>query len=45
VSLEFKALRKAVLNIRGRLYAAVLVDLPCIIEASKTFDMKNIIKT
>jgi hypothetical protein len=45
VSLEFKALCKAVLKIRGRLYAAVLVDLPCIIEASKTLDMKNIIKT
>jgi hypothetical protein len=45
VSSEFKALRKAVHNLRGRLYAAVLVDLPCIIEASKTLDMKNIIKT
>jgi transcription initiation factor TFIID subunit 7 len=45
VSLEFKAQRKAILKIRGRMYAAVLVDLPCILEASKTLDKKNIIKT
>jgi hypothetical protein len=45
VSLEFKAQRKAILKIRGHMYAAVLVDLPCILEASKTLDKKNIIKT
>jgi transcription initiation factor TFIID subunit 7 len=45
VSLEFKAQRKAILKIRGHMYAAVLVDLPCILEASNTLDKKNIIKT
>jgi hypothetical protein len=45
VSFEFKAQCKAILKIRKHMYAAVLVDLPCIIEASKTLDKKNIIKT
>lgn len=31
-------------NVRGVLYAAVLVDLPCVIEANKTLDKKNIFK-
>jgi TATA-binding protein-associated factor Taf7 len=34
--MEFKEPGKAVLNIRGNLYAAVMMDLPCIIEANKT---------
>jgi transcription initiation factor TFIID subunit 7 len=36
VWMEFKEPGKAVLNIRGNLYAAVMMDLPCIIEANKT---------
>jgi transcription initiation factor TFIID subunit 7 len=44
VWMKFKEQRKAVLNVRGNLYAALLVDLPCVIEANKTLDKKNIFK-
>jgi len=42
--MKFKEPRKAVVNVRGHLYAAVLVDLPCVVEANKTLDKKNIFK-
>jgi len=45
VWMKFKDDRRAVVSVRGRLYAAALVDLPCIIESSKTVDKKNIYKT
>ena len=44
VWMKFKEPRKAVVNVRGHLYAAVLVDLPCVVEANKTLDKKNIFK-
>ncbi|KAA8911087.1 TAFII55 protein conserved region-domain-containing protein [Sphaerosporella brunnea] len=44
VWMKFKDQRKAVINIRGNLYAGQLVDLPCIVEANKTLDKKNIFK-
>ncbi|KAF8537651.1 TAFII55 protein conserved region-domain-containing protein [Trichophaea hybrida] len=44
VWMKFKEPRKAVVNVRGHLYAAVLVDLPCVIEGNKTLDKKNIFK-
>lgn len=44
VWLKFKDPRRAVVNVRGHLYGAVLVDLPTIIEANKTLDKKNIFK-
>lgn len=44
VWMKFLDPRKAVVNIRGHLWAAQLVDLPCIIEANKTLDKKNIFK-
>lgn len=42
VSLKFieKNYRRAVVKVRGRMYAAVLVDLPCIVESMKSFDKK-----
>lgn len=33
--------RRAVVNVRGRHYAAVLVDLPCIIESMKSWDKRG----
>ncbi|KAF8467712.1 TAFII55 protein conserved region-domain-containing protein [Kalaharituber pfeilii] len=42
---KFKDNRKAVVCINGNLYSALLVDLPCIIESSKTLDKKAIFKT
>ncbi|CAK3986232.1 Transcription initiation factor TFIID subunit 7 [Lecanosticta acicola] len=43
VSIKFleKSLRRAVIKIRGRMYGAVLVDLPCIVESMKSFDKKG----
>jgi transcription initiation factor TFIID subunit 7 len=43
VSLKFVDLhyRRAVVKIRGNSYAAVLVDLPCIVETMKSFDRKG----
>ena len=37
--------RRALLNIEGRLYAATVVDLPCIIEGMKSWDKKGWIKS
>ncbi|KLJ09604.1 transcription initiation factor TFIID subunit 7 [Blastomyces silverae] len=43
--ISFKSLtrdgRRAVLTIRGRIYAASLVDLPCIIEGMKSWDRRG----
>ncbi|EDN04639.1 transcription initiation factor tfiid 55 kd subunit [Histoplasma capsulatum] len=43
--ISFKSLtrdgRRAVLNIRGHIYAASLVDLPCIIEGMKSWDKRG----
>lgn len=33
--------RRASINIRGNLYAAVLVDLPCIVETMKSWDKRG----
>ncbi|PGH16137.1 hypothetical protein AJ79_01904 [Helicocarpus griseus UAMH5409] len=33
--------RRAVVNVRGHLYAASLVDLPCIVEAMKSWDKRG----
>ena len=33
--------RRAVIVIRGRMYAAILVDLPCILEAMKSWEKKS----
>lgn len=33
--------RRAWINIRGRMYAAALVDMPCIIETMKSWDKKG----
>ncbi|KAL9103514.1 MAG: hypothetical protein Q9163_001432 [Psora crenata] len=33
--------RRAVIVIRGRMYAAILVDLPCIMEAMKSWEKKS----
>ena len=43
VSLKFveKGYRRAVVKVRGNMYAAVLVDLPCIVETMKSFDRKG----
>ncbi|KAK4507207.1 hypothetical protein PRZ48_000942 [Zasmidium cellare] len=43
VSLKFieKNYRRAIIKIRGRMYAAVLVDMPCIVESMKSFDKKG----
>jgi transcription initiation factor TFIID subunit 7 len=42
VSLKFLTndCRRALVTVRGRSYAAVLVDLPCIIETMKSFEKK-----
>lgn len=45
VFVKFKDQRKAVVGVRGNLYAALLVDLPCIVESSKSLDKKHIFKT
>ncbi|MCJ1391064.1 hypothetical protein MMC18_003925 [Xylographa bjoerkii] len=37
--------RRAVLMIRGRIYAAALVDLPCVIEGMKSWDKRGWWKT
>lgn len=42
---KFKDARRAVVCVRGNLYAGVLVDLPNIIESNKTLDKKAIFKT
>lgn len=45
VVIRFKDSRRAVVSVRGRHYAAKLVDLPAIVEAQKTFDRgKNMFK-
>ncbi len=43
VSFRFieKDLRRAIVTVRGRMYAAVLVDLPCIVETMKSWDKKG----
>ena len=41
---KFKDSRRAVFHIGKQLYAAKLVDLPCIIESHKTLDNKQIFK-
>ena len=41
---KFKDSRRAVFHIGQQLYAAKLVDLPCIIESHKTLDNKQIFK-
>ena len=33
------------MGVRGNLYSALLVDLPCILESVKTLDKKNVFKT
>ncbi|KAG4305058.1 hypothetical protein PORY_001733 [Pneumocystis oryctolagi] len=43
-SIKFKDGRRAVVFVNGHMYAARLVDLPCIVESSKTFDRKMIYK-
>ncbi|CCJ28357.1 unnamed protein product [Pneumocystis jirovecii] len=43
-SIKFKDNRRAVVFVNGHMYSAKLVDLPCIIESSKTFDRKTIYK-
>ncbi|KAG0635915.1 TAFII55 protein conserved region-domain-containing protein [Tuber brumale] len=45
VWMKFKDSRRAVVGVRGNLYSALLVDLPCIIESNKTLDKKAIFKT
>ncbi|KAI5840449.1 TAFII55 protein conserved region-domain-containing protein [Morchella snyderi] len=42
---KFKDARRAVVCVRGNLYAGVLVDLPNVIESNKTLDKKAIFKT
>ncbi|KAK9370409.1 TAFII55 protein conserved region-domain-containing protein [Lipomyces kononenkoae] len=44
VWIKFKDPRHAAVGIRDKLFFAVLVDLPTIIEAQKTLDRKNIYK-
>jgi transcription initiation factor TFIID subunit 7 len=43
VTLRFieKNYRRAIVTIRGRKYAAALVDLPCVVESMKSFDKKG----
>ena len=43
ISIRFldKDFRRAVVTVRGRMYAAVLVDLPCIVESMKSWDRKG----
>ncbi|MCJ1474266.1 hypothetical protein MMC13_002924 [Lambiella insularis] len=37
--------RRAVITIRGRIYAATLVDLPCVVEGMKSWDKRGWWKT
>ena len=43
VSMRFidKDFRRATVTVRGRMYAAALVDLPCIVETMKSWDKKG----
>ncbi|KAF2480485.1 TAFII55 protein conserved region-domain-containing protein, partial [Neohortaea acidophila] len=43
VSLRFldKDYRRAIVNVRGRMYAAAMVDLPCVVETMKSWDRKG----
>ncbi|KAK1073305.1 hypothetical protein LTR74_002014 [Friedmanniomyces endolithicus] len=43
VSIRFVTadLRRALINVKGRMYAAALVDLPCIVESMKSWDKKG----
>ncbi|KAK5706606.1 hypothetical protein LTR97_001596 [Elasticomyces elasticus] len=43
VSIKFASndLRRAVVKVKGRMYAAALVDLPCIVESMKSWDKKG----
>jgi len=45
VWMKFKDSRRAVVSVRGNLYSALLVDLPCIIESNKTLDKKAVFKS
>ncbi|RPA71533.1 hypothetical protein BJ508DRAFT_419880, partial [Ascobolus immersus RN42] len=45
VWIKFKDQRRAVVNVKGRLYGAVLWDLPCVVESVKTLDRKATFKT
>jgi transcription initiation factor TFIID subunit 7 len=36
-----KTYRRAVVRVRGRMYGAILVDLPCVVESMKSFDKKG----
>ncbi|KAF8449773.1 TAFII55 protein conserved region-domain-containing protein, partial [Terfezia claveryi] len=45
VFFKFVSPRTAVVGVRGNLYSALLVDLPCILESVKTLDKKNVFKT
>lgn len=36
-----KDLRRAIVTVRGRMYAAALVDLPCIVETMKSWDKRG----
>lgn len=44
ITVKFKDPRNAVVTVRGKLFAAKLVDLPTITEVHKSFDKKNIFK-
>ncbi|KAF2662738.1 hypothetical protein K491DRAFT_685909 [Lophiostoma macrostomum CBS 122681] len=37
--------RRATINIQGRLYAACMVDLPCVLESMKSWNKKDWVKT
>jgi transcription initiation factor TFIID subunit 7 len=37
--------RRATVNIQGRLYAACMVDLPCVLESMKSWNKKDWVKT
>lgn len=37
--------RRTVISIKGRLYAATMVDLPCVIESMKSWNKKDWVKT
>lgn len=37
--------RRALINIQNRLYAAAMVDLPCVIESMKSWNKKDWVKT
>ncbi|KTW29307.1 hypothetical protein T552_01262 [Pneumocystis carinii B80] len=42
--IKFKDSRRAIVVVNNHMYSAKMVDLPCIIESSKTFDRKTIYK-